>query len=681
MTITGLAEELLEVNPDGTLLVDKGGVIVFANSRFLSMSGYTKDELLNRSMEILIPERYRKVHKMHQKNYMKRPELKTMASEKTGLRELELRTKSGDPLFVAISLTPITIDGVTEHVLTTVRDVTQQRETESKLKQFGKILDSSFDEIYVFDSKTLKFLRANKGALNNIGYTEEELQQLTPIDLKPDFTKEEFEDRYLTPLRDGKRDHVVFETFHIRKDGSTYPIEVRLQIASSDGQEYFIAVILDITVRKRTENALKEQENYLRAIVETTPECVCVVGQDGIILDVNPKGLDVLGRYEKDTTLGTSIVDAVISSDRPSVTRAIRSALDGGTHTVEFTIIRNGKHAWLDAHLAPLEDSDNMIVAALIVIRDITDRHLTEEELRKSQAQLAKAQEIAHVGSWVWTIATGELEWSDEVYRIFGQSRASFTPTYEKFLDLVHPEDQQKVTESVRSSVTQISQYDVEHQLIRPNGEIRIVVERGELVLNEQGTPIKMVGIVHDITERKQAEMEIERLAFTDSLTGLYNRRSFEESMTQQIARHRRSQTPFALMLLDLDDFGNINNTLGHQAGDELLVSIGQRLTSSFQRQTDIVARLGGDEFVVLMTHIDDEPDVVCEKLAARLVNALQEPHTVGNKPLITTASVGVALCHGKPDITADDMLRIADEAMYDAKKAGKCAYSIKTVA
>lgn len=679
MTVTGLAKDLLESNPDGAVLVDKNGTIIYVNSKFCELTGYVAEEVVNQPLEILIPEKYRKIHKMHHKTYMKHPDMKEMANFKSGMRELELLCKNGDGLLVAIALTPVMIDSTTNHVLATIRDITKQKETETKLEQFGRILDSSFDEIYVFDSTTMKFLRANKGALNNIGYSEEELQSLTPVDLKPEFTPEEFEVKYLTPLREGKREHVVFETYHLRKDGSTYPVEVRLQLATSDGQEYFIAVILDITLRKRTENALKEQENYLRAIIETTPECICVVGQDGIILDINPKGLEVLGRYEKETTLGTSIIDAVISSDRPSVTKAIRSALEGETHRVEFTIMRSGNHAWLDARLAPLLDSENVIVASLVVIRDITDRRLAEDKLRKSEAQLAKAQEIAHVGSWIWDIATGELDWSDEVYRIFGQTH-EFVPTYERFIDLIHSDDQQIVTDAVRQSISHTTPYRVEHRIVRPGGDIRFVAERGELAVNERGTPVRMVGIVHDITDRKHAEMEIERLAFTDSLTGLYNRRSFDESISQQIARHRRSQGPFALMLIDLDDFGTINNTLGHQAGDELLISIAKRLSNNFKRQTDIVARLGGDEFVVLMTHIDDDPEHVCRKLASNLVEALKQPHTVAGKPMLATASVGVALCWGKKNITADDMLKAADEAMYEAKKAGKCDYRLTSI-
>jgi diguanylate cyclase (GGDEF)-like protein len=172
--------------------------------------------------------------------------------------------------------------------------------------------------------------------------------------------------------------------------------------------------------------------------------------------------------------------------------------------------------------------------------------------------------------------------------------------------------------------------------------------------------------------ERKRSEERLAQMAFYDPLTGLANRSKFEESAQQALARARRRNTRMACMFIDLDGFKSVNDRLGHEAGDLLLQDVALRMRQLF-REYDTIARIGGDEFAILLTDIDDYADV--SQIASRLCDALSEPIAVARQELYVTASVGISLYPDAADSVAD-LIRCADEAMYDSKRAGKNRFS-----
>lgn len=183
--------------------------------------------------------------------------------------------------------------------------------------------------------------------------------------------------------------------------------------------------------------------------------------------------------------------------------------------------------------------------------------------------------------------------------------------------------------------------------------------------------------IVRNNTERKMYEEQLRDMAFRDSLTGLYNRRYLMEQLEHEIAAANRTKKPYAVILIDLDDFSNVNNTLGHEVGDQLLVQFTRRLTKTFQRETDIVARLGGDEFVILMTDMNDHPIMASKAICDRLVHSFVQPYVLSKETIHITASIGVAICNNEKDVCSDKVLIRADNAMYVSKSKGKNAYNI----
>ncbi len=433
----------------------------------------------------------------------------------------------------------------------------------------------------------------------------------------------------------------------------------------------------------------------------------------------------------------------------------------------------------------------------LVTVSLIRKRY--EAELHKNSDSLAKAQTIANIGSWDWNIETGEIAWSDQIYRIFGLKPQEFKPTYEAFMERIHPDDRAAVAKAVNDTAKKDKSYQIRHRIMRPNGEERIISERGEITRNSLGKAIHMLGTVHDITERYKAEDDarlsamvfensiegilvtdknaiiqkvnpafttitgytaeeaigqnpkmlqsnrqdkkfydkmwntinkngiwsgeiwnrrkngeaypewltittikdqsgevvkyasvfyditemkenqekIERLAYHDALTGLPNRQLLRDRIKTAATYAEQHGIKGAILFIDLDDFKKANDSLGHVVGDDLLQSVAVRILDSL-REEDTVARIGGDEFVVILPEVSDEFNLMV--IPNRIVNALSYPFHIGKHEVFIGASVGVTVF---PDdgVAPDTLIKNADIAMYRAKETGKGRCSVFTPA
>ncbi|KAA0003254.1 MAG: PAS domain S-box protein [Thermoplasmata archaeon] len=157
------------------------------------------------------------------------------------------------------------------------------------------------------------------------------------------------------------------------------------------------------------------------------------------------------------------------------------------------------------------ERTSELIEAIEKLKNEIAERKRAEETLRKSEIRLAEAQKIAHLGNWDWNILTNELYWSDEIYRIFGLQPQEFGATYDAFLDMIHPEDRELVERSVNEALNKNKPYSIDHRIVLPSGEVRVVHEQAEVTFDKSGKPIRMVGTVQDITARKQMEKNLKK--------------------------------------------------------------------------------------------------------------------------------------------------------------------------
>ncbi len=316
----------------------------------------------------------------------------------------------------------------------------------------------------------------------------------------------------------------------------------------------------------------------------------------------------------------------------------------------------------------------------------------TRLELERSKARLARAQDLARMGSFEWKRGTsGSFLISAEGLRVFGrgpQDRLDFVGV----LRMVPADDRHVFLRLLRDVIAHTSVLITDLPLTLPDGRQRVVHIEAEPEFSEQGTVSGYTGILQDVTDRRQAEDRIRQLAHFDALTGLPNRRQLIWRVERAIESARRGGHEVGLLLIDLDRFKVINDTLGHAAGDELLIEVGRRLRSCVRHSDQImegvleglgsrshrgleaVGRLGGDEFVALLPEVADERDA--ERVAQRVLDAMREPIFVGGQECFVTASVGIAL-YPRDGQTMADLLRNSDVAMYAVKSQGRNASAV----
>lgn len=264
---------------------------------------------------------------------------------------------------------------------------------------------------------------------------------------------------------------------------------------------------IDITEQKRVEEALRESERFRRMIFESEPECVKVVAPDYTLLDMNPAGLEMIGANSREQVVGQSVLSLIAPECQDTFTGMHQRVCQGESVVMEFEIIGlDGTRRWMESHAAPLLDKESRVIAQLAITRDVTEHRRAERRIGRSERQLAEAQRIAHIGSWSANLNKTTQFWSDELYRIYGLERGSVSPTYEAFLDLVHPEDRLWLGESVERASQTREPIDIYFRLVRPDGEERIIHSCGRVIYDDQGNPIRMFGTAQDVTEQVRAE-------------------------------------------------------------------------------------------------------------------------------------------------------------------------------
>ncbi|HLA28251.1 MAG TPA: EAL domain-containing protein [Syntrophales bacterium] len=294
-------------------------------------------------------------------------------------------------------------------------------------------------------------------------------------------------------------------------------------------------------------------------------------------------------------------------------------------------------------------------------------------DLQESELRLRSAQRIARLGSWDWDIRTGKVHWSYELYRLLDIDPATTEVNYEMFVNFIHPQDKERVTQTIEAAVAAMQPFSIDHKILLANGRERFANTEAEMVLDGEGGLVRITGTVQDITVRKEDEEKINFLALYDSLTSLPNRMLFRDRLEQALVLSARHNKQLAVMFLDLDHFKNVNDSLGHNVGDELLQQVAQRLQSQI-RKSDTIARLGGDEFTLILQ--DMKTPEILENMAQRIVDSFAEPFLLQGIKTFVSASVGIAIYPSDSE-TPDDLLRQADAAMYHAKAQGKNQYQI----
>ena len=418
--------------------------------------------------------------------------------------------------------------------------------------------------------------------------------------------------------------------------------------------------------------AIKALREYTELVFAAVPDGMVVLDAHLKVVAANPAFLRRCG-LEEEALRGQPVFSCIAAEGLQAQLEQVRH---GGPaqHDLPFELglVHRPERLPVRVSITSLrvaeEEEEEEEARLLLTIEDVSEQSRLQQALQQSEATLLRAQEVARIGSWRLDCRTGELSWSPVVYSIFGLSEQQ-PISYASFLDCVHPEDRE-VVEAAWAAALQGSPYRLEHRIVS-TGSTRWVEERAEFEFDAQGAPLHAVGTVQDITERKAAQQQIERLAFYDPLTGLPNRTLFMDRLQHELAAAERRGQQLSLMFLDLDRFKEINDTLGHEVGDRVLQEVAHRYRQAL-RADETLARLSGDEFVIVAA----DAGATASRVAERIGAALSDPILINGQHFSVSTSIGIAV-FPEDGRSAEDLLKHADIAMYRAKASGSgfCFY------
>ena len=403
-------------------------------------------------------------------------------------------------------------------------------------------------------------------------------------------------------------------------------------------------------------------ELALRSIMVEAPEL--------IMLDVRMpvmSGFEVCKQLHENERLKD--IPVIFISAASDVADKVRAFQEGGVDYITKPFHKEEIIARVRTHIA--------LSHAIQKMKKIT------EALRVSEESLKMAQAIAHMGHWELDIKTGQFACSEEMYRIIGLEPQGQIANENTFLLTVHPDDRTRVAKHLIETLAG-SSFDIEYRVILQNGQVRDVQGKGKMFYSNSNRPskiiatiqdinahdqTKMLGVIQDITERKELQNKLEEQANTDFLTGCDSRRHFLQHAEQEFIRIRRYGGEMSMLMLDLDHFKNINDKYGHQVGDITLKKMVQ-VCRELLREVDVIGRIGGEEFVIMLPETGSRRAL---EIAGRLCKAIAaaEIPLQDTPALHFTTSIGVSSVEAD-DARIDEIINRADSALYKAKHAGR---------
>lgn len=422
---------------------------------------------------------------------------------------------------------------------------------------------------------------------------------------------------------------------------------------------------------KRSEEALRRQTNLLRAILDSMGDAVVVTDSRGHLIHHNPAAIQILGDRLASLLPGSSAEPVAQSPDGRSWLTSndlpFARALHGESiDAAEVRLPATDRHPdqWLSITARPLRDVDDLS-GSVAIVRDVTQAKRAEEALRASEERYALAAQGANDGLWDWDLVSGKIYFTPRWKAMLGYDDDDIGTSPDEWFHRLHPDDRDRVEWRLLAHTHRlITSFELEYRILHRDGNYRWMLCRGMAVWDEHGRATRMVGSQTDITGRKQAEEQLAYGALHDALTGLPNRTLFMDRLSLALKRAHREKYLFAVLFLDLDRFKTVNDSLGHTAGDELLIAVARRLESVL-RPGDTVARLGDDEFAVMLDRLNTPEEA--EWIAERIHQELQAPLSIRGHTVYTTASIGLVLANEGYDCP-EEIARDADTAMYQAK-------------
>lgn len=417
--------------------------------------------------------------------------------------------------------------------IVTLRSRIARERAEQEVALLSFALDKGHEAAFLMEEERLCYV--NEEACRRLGYTREELLGMAVKDIDPDFPVEHWSDHW-QELK--AQQSLTFESHHRTRDGRIFPVEITANYFEFGGRAYNLALVRDITERKRVEDALRRNETYLAEgqrlahmgswawnpvtyqVLYWSEEMFHIYGlnpQEGVPTTetfwqrIHPEDLDRM----------RELLQRAVTEDR-DYEHDLRIVLPDGTI----------KHIHAVGH--PVHDAAGNLIEYFGTALDVTERKRSEDALRRSEAYLAEGQRLARMGSWVWDAATHKaLYWSEEMFRIFGIDPEDGLPTGEAFWQRIHPEDRDSVSELFMKVAQHGTDYEHDHRIVLPDGTIKHIHAVGHPVLDEHGQVVEYVGTAMDVTEHKLAEDELRK--HREHLEDLVKQRTEELAVLNQL--------------------------------------------------------------------------------------------------------------------------------------------------
>ena len=432
-----------------------------------------------------------------------------------------------------------------------------------------------------------------------------------------------------------------------------------------------VGIRTDISPLKATMRELAASERRFSALAKAGAVVTWQAAADGRILEA--VGWDTLTGQSVEALTDGRWLAAIHPDDRPAISPnwvTVSKRAKGAD--IEFRLRTQGEWRWARIRGVPVFEEGQLEPTEWVgTVHDNHDYRMAQISLAESEARFVRATTAVGLGTWDWDVLTDNLQLSPGYEALFGRSHGSLA-TAKAVLRMVHPEDRLLFTNALRKvlSTQGVDSFDVEYRIVKEGPEPCWLRTQGRAERNVNGLPFRLTGVTQDITAKRLVEARMAHMARHDALTDLPNRLTLREKLEEAIARMGRFE-PFAVFCLDLDRFKQVNDTLGHPAGDKLLCEVTRRLVACV-RKTDTVARLGGDEFAIVQSSVNQPEDATA--LAARIIGEISRPYDIDGQKVVIGASIGIAIAPHDGD-EADQLLRNADLALYRSKSEGRGRY------
>jgi diguanylate cyclase (GGDEF)-like protein/PAS domain S-box-containing protein len=657
------------------------GLIIDVNQEWLQLSGYMREEAIG--------------HTVRGIGHWADPQVREQALAPLGtqgrLRNLEVTLARRDGSLFLARLNGSLIDVYGEKlVLMHVKDVTAERMAEEALRSGELALERANEqlnaqlELYQF---TEDLARVGHWSASPDGKTirwSDGLLKLAGMDIGPDIPSPQARSRihpddlsaFVAARERMDGTDLTHRWLHV--DGTVHWLRTRMHRQfRRDGSSTDFGVVQDITREHEAHQALQDKLDFIEKITSHLPDMVFQMRTTPDGRATFPFVSDVVYRHfriqpEQARQNARSVLAVVHPDDLQSLKDSMKAtAGDGAIWQHEFRVrMADGSLRWMRGKAVVYLENGDMVSYGSIA--DITEQKAAEMRLRESEARFRSLTDLS--SDWYWE--------TDEHYRFVrfdGYLEGDNSPSQDYSLGRTRWElGAINLTEADWEAHRQLlnarQQFrDFEIQRMNANGQSYWVSVSGMPMFDADGRFRGYRGIGTDITPRKRAEDETQRLAFYDTLTGLPNRRLLMDRLAHQLQLSARSRQHGALLFIDLDNFKDLNDTLGHDIGDQLLAQVANRLVGCI-REGDTAARFGGDEFVVMLeglSGVTDEAAGQAEAVAEKILLRLNQPYELMGKQHSSSPSIGIALFSGNSS-GVDELLKRADVAMYQAKAAGR---------